>query len=123
MKQTKVSEVLKEARKQAVKEDKSVVDIYLENKDALLNSKSIHRKEWEGRPEDLAYNAEILSFRYPGMGNAIHIIKGVNPLSIMTLQMSIMQQCIAQGIYTVKDLEDMVETVKKDIENKIDKEG
>ena len=120
MKKTKVSEVLEELKKDNKSE--SVVDAYLKIKKDLDKAESIHRKEWEGTEGDKIYNGEILSFRHPGMGNAIHIMKADNPISIMTLQMSNITECIRKGIYTLKDLEEMVNVIKKNIYEEQNKE-
>lgn len=129
MKKTKVETVLKDILENKRNEEKTVVDIYLENKDKFDNMKSQYRKEYEKDPTiDLAYNAEMLSFRHPGMGNAIHLIKGDNSMSIITLQISAIQNCILQGVYTLEEFEKVMAQmkvfIKKDVKTEnIDKEG
>ena len=116
MKKTKVETVLKDILENKKNEEKTVVDIYLENKDKFDNMKSKHRKEYEKDPTiDLAYNAEMLSFRHPGMGNAIHLIKGDNSMSILTLQISAIQNCILQGVYTIEDFEKIIAHMLMDL--------
>jgi len=91
---------------------KKLDDIISRFEKEVEGAKSSNRQYWEDTPEDEIYNVDIHVWRKTGMGNSLQTIQG-NKVSIATALTSLFRTFIDKGIFTKKELAEMVEISTK----------
>ena len=93
-------------------------DVLEEFEDRIKNAKSNFRDQWEKDPEkDDMYEVDIHIRRKPGMGNSLQTIVG-NSVSIFAGTASYLETLVRKEVFTMKQLEGMLEMVKDALQNK-----
>ena len=93
-------------------------EVLEEFEDRIKNAKSRFRDEWEKDPEkDSMYNVDIHIWRETGMGNSLQTIVG-NSASIFAATASYLETLVRKEVFTIKELEYMMEMVKDALQDK-----
>ena len=100
------------------------MDNNIEVMEALNEFREKMDKLFEGKtpklPEGMNeyYDCDIYIWRHPGMGNSKQIISG-NNLSIAVATCSYLEQLMKQGIFTEKELKDMLKMASNAVKGRL----
>ena len=70
-------------------------------------------------PMNVMYDCDIYIWRHPGMGNSKQIISG-NKISIGTATASYLEQLMRQGLFTEKELKEMLKMASQAAKGKFE---
>lgn len=90
--------------------EKRIKDLLKEFEEKSKGAVSETRNLWEGTDADNIYDVDIHIWRTPGMGNSLQTISG-NKVSIFTATASYLNTLLTKGVFTEKELRDLLDMV------------